>query len=497
MRRGSTARPWLSVTGGVAGLVGVALLALVLGYLLPLLRGVGVLEGASLPSQPLGRLLFAEQMAREFDCQGVQHTRHGTWLVASQNDAGYAVDLPHDEAPPLALESLLPQPPQNTAAFAARRARSFVSRLDEQGVFRLLASVPATACLLASTADDTLWLLTDLPRPANSPVEQTVIFRSLDQGRTWHWLERGLFPGVSAFALDLAPQQVGQALWQWGDAMSMSMRHATAELMAEMGGEQPEAFSVPLYYSPDAGETVEQLALPDELFVDEAYARSRLPAGAQLASAGYDDIRLYTVPLASDRAVAWVSQRFPYSYPDEPYIRGGVALSSALPVQRQDGRWQVQALRRYEGVFIERLAQAEGRRLAILGENSLMGEAQLVELTASGLDWRTLSALPRPFADLPAHNGVASLQVGKRAIVLGMRASHQVPRWLQPWRRQAASISGGGDYLSLDGGMSWTRVALPYVLGHVANSDQLVASDAPWFSSRDLTLRQITLAPEQ
>lgn len=208
MKRWSAARPWLSVTGGVAGLVGVALLALVLGYLLPLLRGVGVLEGASLPSQPLGRLLFAEQMAREFDCQGVQHTRHGTWLVASQNDAGYAVDLPHDEAPPLALESLLPQPPQNTATFAARRARSFVSRLDEQGVFRLLASVPATACLLASTADDTLWLLTDLPRPANSSVEQTVIFRSVDQGRTWHWLEPGLFPGVSAFALDLAPQQV-------------------------------------------------------------------------------------------------------------------------------------------------------------------------------------------------------------------------------------------------------------------------------------------------
>ena len=45
--------------------------------------------------------------------------------------------------------------------------------------------------------------------------------------------------------------------------------------------------------------------------------------------------------------------------------------------------------------------------------------------------------------------------------------------------------------------MSWTRVALPYVLGHVASTDQLVASDAPWFSSRDLTLRQITLAPEQ
>lgn len=477
-------------------------------YFLLLLRQDGAWGGSAPNISVLGQRAFVEQAAKAFDCHGVHATPRNTWLLGSVEGSGGV--LPAGEPAPVALEQLLPAGEPDAAMADREESRSYLSRLDAQGVFRLVATVNSEACLVASPDGVSLLLLTGLERPAaggnasasasasspSSALEQTAVFRSDDQGVTWRWVEAGLFPEAGRFAQFLTPAQFGSALWQWGSLEEASLAEATsAALMA--AAPEPEAATtttVALYYSPDFGGRVQRMDLSADLFTAPSHAKPRLPAGAQLASAGHDDTRLYVVQTAPAQARAWVSQRFAYSYPDIPYVAGYIRTTVTTALVWRDGRWQAGAPERQEGLFLEAVsADPDGHVFAALSNGDGTASAEhIAEL--KGTTWQLRGELPNPFAPLDAVRGTETLVAAKGALFLGVRAQHTVPRWIYPWGDRAATISGGGEHFSRDGGRSWTQLPRAHVLGLDPVSARLFVADAPWFDSRDLTLRSFGLA---
>lgn len=475
----------------LALLLGLPVLALAT-YLLALARAQGAWGGSAPPTTALGQRLFAAQAAKALDCQGVIATPRDTWLLGGVE--GPVDDKPGAVPAPVALEALLPG-----ATAAADDSRSYLSRRDAQGIFRVVATVPAAACLQASPDGTRLLLLTGLERPesaAGAPA-QTAVFRSDDRGASWRWMQAGLFPEAGRLAQYLAPTAFGPALWQWGSLTQAEMDQATraALMAAALAPEAPATVTVPLYYAPAPGHPAQRLDLP-ALFTPPTHAETRLPAGAQLASAAHGDTRLYIVQTAPDRARAWVSQRFPYSYPDALFIAGYVRRTASARLVRQDGHWQVEAPQYQEGLFLEAVAaDADGRVFAALNDHDGPGAVDhIAELDAAGSRWQRRSALPNPFGWLPAARRTAMLRAGPHALLLSLRAQHTVPRALYPWGERPATVSGGGDYVSTDGGRRWTRLPQAEMLGLDPVGARLFVADAPWFDSRDLTLRSWRLA---
>ncbi|MEO5735544.1 MAG: hypothetical protein ABIN96_14795 [Rubrivivax sp.] len=96
----------------------------------------------------------------------------------------------------------------DTPAFGLLRAAkpivSFISRLDRNRKFQVVAVVPAYACLLHSPDGEHVYLMTSLRRPEpiggnRDGAEQDVIFQSDDQGQTWRWRKEGFFPEADSW----------------------------------------------------------------------------------------------------------------------------------------------------------------------------------------------------------------------------------------------------------------------------------------------------------
>lgn len=467
-----------------------------LSYIAVLMRAQGYWGGHALEATPLATLQFPEQVESDLDCNGVHKTPLGTWLISTDNStlSASATEMTAGTAP-IDLSSMLP--PIDDRAWPSNAWTTYISRVNDQGTLQLVATVNGTACMLTSTDGTRIMLMTSLKRHSDetSPgsEQQTAVFRSIDQGKTWHVVEEGFFPQADRQADKLVPTRWGDALWQWSSLLDATFEAITAEVLSAASLDEPmdQPLRVSLYYSPDFGKTTSQVNLPPDLMVTDSMAHQRIPAGAKPASHGHDDTKVYAIQASADRAYVWVSQRFPYSYPSDIYVSGSIRFTSSVVLERRDGIWVAGALQRDEGAFLNIVTvNAQGHVFAtVIDSDDRTDFEKLKVFDEHHRAWRTISSLPNPFAPMLAWRSAATLYAGEHSIVLGLRAGHYAPRPASLRSDGPALVMGGGDYVSTDGGKSWTLIKTGAIVGFDPTSDRLYTVDAAKFRSHELRPR--------
>lgn len=455
---------------------GVVVLAAV-GYMGLLTRGKMEIGGASPDEQTLGIVADVSQRAMEQYCTGVVVTPAGTWLVARRERvAREELDFAR-QAPDLSAEL------QGVATESLSRDRqlSIISRLGANGRFEVVATLPEVACLRATPDGRRVFLLTGINRPGDAAGAraQTVVFRSDDQGRSWQWLKAGLFPQANWLAWNLVPYFYdNQSVWAWRD-------------------EDAEAPTSGLQHSADGGTTIEDIAASGPLLVTrDEILKFTVPGAKWGDSQGLQgDVKRHVVQLDADRAVLWVSQVFSYAVGDGLYLDHHVRVTSRAELRREGGRWRMGPVQREHGVALEQLWDTHaGQVVAVLRDAD--GESAKTALLDKGtLAWQRQGPLPSAFGPLGT-SVLHGLHVGRQAIVANVLSDHQVPRWLYPWGRDAASVSGSAVFYSTDWGRSWSRLAIDGylgVLGLDAGQDRVVWARGNWYDSRDLAVRSYGL----
>lgn len=460
--------------------------------------------GDSPGQQQLGVVPDTRNRAATQYCTGVVVTPQGTWLVARlDGDAGQL----EPSAGVVDLDALVrgkpedDQEPVGSGAFASllsggEKETSFISRLDAQGQFQLVAHVSSAACLVASPDGASVLLLTGLDRPdtgTSDSVGQTVVFRSDDQGKRWTWLEQGWFPQADQLAWNLKPYFHGaDEVWAWGTPSGLDN---------ERGEDSPGAISTGVFYSADGGDHSVPIMASESLLASSEYARVKRPDVLQWhTDAGtYGDIRTHVVQLDAQRAFIWVSQRFWGSNPDGEGDHVAFNVTTRARLQRESGPWQVVDVQRDDQLFIAALAQNAVGRVAGLVDQGASGRPMVAELDSATLAWRPLSELPSAFAPLASQSRLREghFYLGQNSLLVNVSSEHRPPRWLYGWAD--ASISADGVFYSRDWGRSWQRLAIGGylgILGFQPTQDRVIWAKGNWYDNNDRGIYSYSLAED-
>ena len=454
--------------------------------------------GASPNQRTLGGVAFVEQRGMEQMCTGVTVTPQSTWLIGSYEGSR---DVVPADAHPIDIDALLrdkaaTDDEQTGARGMRERTTSFLSRLNAQGRFELVATVSVTTCLQASADGHTLYLLTSLDRPApangESTPSQTAVFRSDDQGKTWTWQRAGLMDTshVSAWALKLSGFGA-QELWSVdsGDGLVFD-----AEAPAAAGTDnaaQGSDRAVSLFYSSDGGKTAQRVPVTQTMLVNVDHVRGKAPSGVEWGSgaeAVQGEVHAQVVQLDAQRAVLWVSQRFRYSRPDSAYYAGAMLVTSRAELRRVDGHWQVGAPQRLEDTWVDTVYRNPAGRVIGLIDHTGGERTQVALLDTATLAWNEQGSLPTPFDPLSASTYTRGFWAGQETLVANVSSTHKVPKWIYPWQADGAQISGDAVFYSRDWGRSWHRLAIKGYLGVAgfdAAHDEVFWSKGNWYVSSD------------
>lgn len=457
--------------------------------------------GATPAEDSAGSLAFVKQRAMEQFCTGVVETPKATWL-AGYASGDVASSFTTDPAKPVVLiDALLGEGANQNAnsglsmftGLSREAGTTFISRRNAQGRFELKAVVGERACLLAHPSGSPVFLLTGLDRPAsNNPdalndttPNQLAVFRSDDQGNTWHWVREGLFPHAEHVAWSLRPGFFGKTdMWVFGDAADTNMGLDEAPT--------PGA----IYHSRDLGRTVETIAVPAEMRLPLTGFAPHLPQGTEIAESLGDELKRYVYQVSADRAFAWTSQRVMYARPEASLTSGLVCTTAMTELRQRDGQWLVGPIKREFGACLRKVQQRPDGGLVGVLAHTAQERDEIAEFDVAEQSWKPVGALPNPFWPLPGSSRVDSILVGQHAIVVSVMASHTVPTWLMPFRDEPAEIDANAAFYSLDGGRSWTRLGLPGYLGVMGldpNSDRVYGAHGNWYDDPDLTVRVFSL----
>ena len=480
--------------------IGALLLLALLLYFGTLVRARGT-GGATPAEGSAGSLAFVKQRAMEQFCTGVVESPKATWL-AGYASGDVASSFTTDPSKPVVLiDSLLGEGANQDAdsgfsmltGLRREEGTTFISRRNAEGHFELKAVVGERACLLAHPSGSPVFLLTGLKRPpADNPdnpneptTDQLAVFRSDDQGETWHWLREGLFPQAEHVAWSLRPGFFGKSdMWVFGDAA-----HTGIGL-----DEAPTPGAI--HHSRDLGRTVETIAVPAEMRLPMTGFAPHLPPGTEIATSHGDELKRYVFQVSADRAFAWTSQRVLYARPEASLTSGRVCTTAVTELRQRDGQWHAGPVKREFGVCLQSLQQRPDASLVgVLGRHG-QARDEIAEFDAAHQIWKPVGALPNPFWPLPGSSRMDSILVGQHAIVVSVRASHTIPTWLTPFRDEPAEIDASAAFYSLDGGRSWTRLGLPGYLGVMGldpNSDRVYGAHGNWYDDPDLTVRVFSL----
>lgn len=407
----------------------VALLAgLALWYIWIILSAKLEIGGASPDQQTVGTLQGVRPRAISQDCTGLVVTAQGTWLVGR-------VENEYEQLQPAAervdLNGLLAGEPQRDPQ------TTVVARLDADGVFKPVAQVSGSACLVASADGAKVFLLTDIDRP-NDAGGQTVVFSSDDQGKSWAWLSAGFFPDVNDAATNISPYFYGKdEVWAWRWA-------------------EDEAAQSGVYYSADGGAHSSPITVSQPLAVPADYVRSKRPDIKEWHDSV--DQLTHVLQVSPERAFIWVSQRFWASHPDGKSDNLAISVTTRVQLQRTAGKWQVENIQRQDGLYISQLADNGNGRVIGLIDQGPHGQAVVAELNTTTLAWKPLGEVPSVFSPLPADTQARELWVGRNSLLINTYSDHRPPRWLYWWGE--ASISADAVFYSMDWGQSWTRLAV-------------------------------------
>jgi len=452
--------------------------------------------GGSPDQQTLGRVHNVKQRAMEQYCTGVVGTAQGTWLVGRLEGGAEDLELPAEAIDLNAVVYGKPaegegQEPEESGAFfgfGMRRDKqtSYISRLDAHGQFQVVAHVNEAACLVASPDGATLFLLTGLDRPkgsAQNALDQTVILRSDDQGKSWKWLPQGLFPKANMVAWNLNPYFHGQdEIWAWGSPQARD---------SESGEGDSAPLSTGVFYSVDRGASSREIFTGTPLLVDAEYARGKRPEITEWNNdSGPDgESKTHVTQLDAQRAVIWVSQRFWGRDPQQEDRNLFFNVTTRAQLQRDAGQWRVASVQRDDGLFIDELVESPDGKVVGLIDQGGQGQAVIGRLDPQTLSWQSLSELPSVFSPLPSYSMLRerNFWVGRNTLVINTSSRHHPPRWLYGGRE--ATISADGVFYSKDWGRSWHQLAMDGYLGALGfqgAQDRVFWAKGNWYDSRDL-----------
>ena len=450
--------------------------------------------GDSPDQQQVGAVKDTRVRAMTQYCTGVTVTPQGTWLVGRLEEEAQALEPSADVVD---LDAVVYGKPaeaeeaEELGTFArlfsrAEKETSFISRLDAQGQFQLVAHVSGAACLVASPDGTSVFLLTGLRRPETANThepDQTVVLRSDDQGQRWTWLTKGWFPEADSLAWNLAPYFHGS-----NEAWAVGTPDVADEDSDE---EKPTAVSTGVFYSADRGANSSPIMAPESLLVSAEYARGKRPditdwgtnAGAQ------GEIQTHVLQLDAQTAFIWVSQRFWGGHPDGVSHNIAVNVTTRARLQAKAGQWQVVDRQRDDNLFVSKLLQNDAGRVIGLIDQGERRQDVVAELDTAALTWTPLSDLPSVFAPLASDSQVrgSNFWMGQNTLLINTTSNHHPPRWLYWW--SDANISADGVFYSKDWGRSWQRLAIGGylgILGFQAEQDRVIWAKGNWFDNNDL-----------
>ncbi|MFK1432260.1 hypothetical protein ACIU0H_01190 [Pseudomonas aeruginosa] len=492
MARPSPPMPLLAAALLVAG-------AIPLGFIWILTSAKFEIGGASPGESTVGKVENIDQRAMEQFCTGVRATPAGTWLVGWREVGRDEQALPEGVIDLDLVAAAQPREEESEPHLfnflngmllsGGDPETTYVSRLGADGVFHEVARLGETACLEVTPDGSSVFLLTGLRRPGkdNGQREQTVVLRSDDQGKSWRRLEEGFMAEANRLGWALAPRFHGKdEVWVWGD-----FEYGGADGGREAG--QPSG----LFYSPDRGASVESIATSAPLLVDLAYARELAPNGVSWGdyNGKHGQIKAHVAQLDAERAAIWVSQTFRYGPPEGRYLTNSILVTTQAELRREGGRWQMGAIRRTDGMAVERLEQnTDGRVIAVL-DHPDESRSLIAELDRDALEWKITGKLPSPFWPLPSSSGLREFYMGRNVLLANTMSHYEVPLWLYP-DEEPASVSANAVYYSDDWGSSWRRLDIAGylgVLGFDETHDRVFWARGNWYDSRDLGVQAYDL----
>lgn len=471
-------------------------------YIGMIMTAKGNFFGAAPHKLAIAKVADANLKAMEQFCTGVVVTPKATWLVGRREL--HEEDLSNDAVPDL---SRLFSPDQDSkeqeshSAFAAmigmrqERYLSFVSRLNNKGSFELIATVPEIACLQSSPNGEHVYLMTGLSRPKDesnpSPLDQTVIFQSDDQGKTWFWKKAGMFPEINRLAWDINPTEGtngGSWLWQSNSLFD------SPPSVEDSSATQPQPIG--LQFSMDGGEHVENALSKTPLILNlkEIQVWRKKPL-SWITDEDPDSVKgtttQFVVPIDATHSAIWASQIF--SYPSTP---GGrldrqYSITHFAQVRKTDHGWLVDKVERREGIAIQHILRNVPNEIiasAVLDEIAL---PSIIHLDPKQFRWEVKAKLPTAFGLISSWASIRTYFSTQHAIVVNTMGSHEVPRWVYPWGDRAPDISADAVFYSTDLGSTWRKLDIPGYLGILgvdAANDRVFWSDGNWYESYDLNI---------
>ena len=457
-------------------------------------------------------------------CTGVTQTPENTWLTGRQEERNTSDYVP--EGTPDLRQMIDPAATAESDSFFSRPVVSMISRLQQDGSFKLVATVPEITCLVTPPDSETVFLFTGLKRPeeyqdaataaaALAPeavttrqihknIDQDVIFRSTDQGESWEILKGGFMAEVNSNGWDVKPVFVNeQEVWAWGDTPNSDTdildMWEDAETPTKQASDGAQLTQTGLFYSPDQGKTAIPIYSSEPLFAPESWLHAHLKpqhAQAEFANQSDNDANRFIVQVDNQRAYAWLSESRSYEVGEE-YHRLQVTTRATLTRDNRHSEWQVTQITRQSGEYLAHvITSADGRSDAILQTDD--GE-WLVRLNKENGQWIERHKIPTLLPDWLVENNMNTryFQSNGDYQVVSLWGDITVPRILMPFSKDAAALSVSPHFYTHDGGKSWHQLAIPGYLGVMGLSPhggKLYWSKGNWYNNQEKSLWEYDLA---
>ncbi|WP_259699386.1 hypothetical protein [Pseudomonas brassicacearum] len=339
--------------------------------------------------------------------------------------------------------------------------------------------------MVASPDGTSVFLLTGLRRPETANThdpDQTVVFRTDDQGQRWTWLTKGWFPEAESLAWSLAPYFHGSnEVWAAGTPDAVD---------EDSDEEKPTAVSTGVFYSADRGANSASIMAPESLLVSAKYAHGKRPDVTDWGTNTdeHGEIQTNVLQLDAQTAHIWVSQRFWGAHPDGVSDNIAIKVTTRARLQAKAGQWQVVDVQRDDNLFVSKLIQNDAGRVIGLIDQGDRGREVVAELDTAALTWTAMGDLPSVFAPLASQTQVRgdNLWLGQNTLLINTTSDHHPPRWLYWW--SDANISADGVFYSKDWGRSWQHLAIDGylgILGFQPAQDRVFWANGNWYDNND------------
>lgn len=440
-----------------------------------------------------GELASPHLRSMEQRCTGVTQTRDNVWLIGRRELRSDYIELDYipDDAINLGDADGHATGPRS---LFGRNYLTTLARLQDDGVFRVVATVPHIACLQVSPDSETLYLFTWLSPPdeglpthdASRHSSQNMIFRSTDNGHSWEWLKDGFMADAAGPGYSMRPTFASDhEVWLW----SSDAGHSTGLSHAASGGAgtPSSGYATSLFYSANAGQDAVQIfsAQPLELSDNELQTLTGI-SNMDAMRRSSTDVKRYIVQVDPQRAYAWISERAWYHLDGESSTRLLVTSRIELTRSSPQDAWQVQDVRRENNVALGHFeTSADGQTHAILINDE---DEWLVRLDTASGEWIDYNPTP---ALLPAWLSVNDMRVryfwsNGDFQVISLDGYVTIPRILYPFTEEPAEISTDAHFYTNDGGRNWHQLAIPGylgVMGLARHDDNLYWTKGDWYAN--------------